>query len=109
MTDVDDRPRPGPGRSVGPGPSPDRSPDPERRPAHRDAVETVTWPVRVAAAWTWRLLLVGLGVYVFARLFLRIELVAFSFVIALFFTAVLHPLELLLRRIPGPRSIAAAL
>src|SRR5919197_1342719 len=75
----------------------------------RDAVEAVTWPVRVAAAWSWRLLVIGLGLLVLARIFNRIELVAFSFIVALFFTAVLHPLELQLRRIPGPRSISAAL
>jgi predicted PurR-regulated permease PerM len=74
-----------------------------------NAVEAVTWPVRVAAAWTWRLLIVGLGLYVLAKIFVRVELVAFSFVVALFLTAVLHPLEVRLRRIPGPRSISTAL
>lgn len=88
--------------------------EPRRRPApgpgsRRDAVETVTWPVRIAAAWTWRLLIIGLGLLVLGRIFQRVELVAVSFVLALFFTAVLHPLELLLRRIPGPRSLSAAL
>jgi predicted PurR-regulated permease PerM len=88
--------------------------DPQTRPKpgpgpHRDAVDSVTWPVRVAAAWSWRLLVIGLGVYVLARIFHRIELVAFSFVLALFFTAVLHPLEKLLQRIPGPRSLSAGL
>ncbi|HET6878034.1 MAG TPA: AI-2E family transporter [Jatrophihabitans sp.] len=80
--------------------------EPEHR---RDAAQAVTWPVRVAAAWVWRLLLIAAGIYVFARIFGRVELVAFSFVIALFLTSVLHPLELALRRIPGPRSISAAL
>ena len=75
-----------------------------------DAVEAVTWQVRVAAAWTWRLLLIGLGAYILVRILGRIELVALSFVIALFLTAVLHPLERLLARIlPGPRSLPAAL
>jgi putative heme transporter len=92
MSDDDGRPRPGPGTGQ-----------------RRDAVEAVTWPVRVAAAWSWRLLIIGAALYVLARIFTRIELVAFSFVLALFFTAVLHPLELLLRRIPGPRSVSAAL
>lgn len=76
----------------------------------RDANEAVTWGIRVAAAWTWRLLLIGFGIYVFVRVFGRIELVAFSFVLALFFTAVLHPLERALRtHLPGPRSIPAVL
>ncbi len=88
--------------------------DDEHRPYpgrnhRRDAVEAVTWPVRVAAAWSWRLLVIGAALLVLARIFTRIELVAFSFVLALFFTAVLHPLEQQLRRIPGPRSVSAGL
>ncbi|HEY7007498.1 MAG TPA: AI-2E family transporter [Jatrophihabitantaceae bacterium] len=78
-------------------------------PQH-DANEAVTWGVRVAAAWTWRLLVIAVGLYVLGRIFLRVELVAFSFVLALFLTAVLHPLEVLIRRhLPGPKSIPAAL
>jgi predicted PurR-regulated permease PerM len=79
-------------------------PSPPRR-----AVDSVTWPVQVAAAWTWRLLVIAAGLYVLGQIFFRIELVAFSFVLALFFTAVLHPLERALRHIPGPRSLSAAL
>ncbi|WP_375498340.1 AI-2E family transporter [uncultured Jatrophihabitans sp.] len=71
--------------------------------------KAVTWHVRVAAAWSWRLLIIGLGVYVLAKVFDRVELVAFSFVLALFFTAVLHPLEKSLRRLPGSRSLSAGL
>ena len=75
--------------------------------SRRDHDAAVSFGVRVAAAWTWRLLLLGLGVYVLGRIFQRVELVAFSFVLALFFTAVLHPLERFFRRIPGPRSVSA--
>ena len=75
----------------------------------RDAVEAVTWPVRVAAAWSWRVLAIAVGVWLLGQVFVRVELVAFSFVLALFFTAVLHPLELRLRRIPGPPSLSAGL
>ena len=83
---------------------------PRRLSSRRDdALEAVTWPVRVAAAWIWRLLIIGAGIYIFFRILGRIELVAFSFVIALFFTAVLRPLERFLSRIPGPRSMSAAL
>ncbi|MBN9619988.1 MAG: AI-2E family transporter [Actinobacteria bacterium] len=81
--------------------------EPEARRAN--AADAVTWQVRVGAAWTWRLLVIAAGVYVLAQAFVRIELVAFSFVLALFFTSVLHPLEVALRRIPGPRSLSAGL
>lgn len=77
--------------------------------SERDANEAVTWGVRVAAAWTWRLLVIGLGLYVLGQVFLSVELVAFSFILALFLTAVLHPLETRLRAVPGPRSVSAGL
>ena len=83
----------------------DRSP----QSSARSAAQSVSWGVRIAAAWSWRLLVIALGIYVLAKIFVRIELVAFSFIIALFLTAVLHPLEKVLRRIPGPRSLSAAL
>ena len=84
--------------------------DPDRITPPRDAAESVTWGVRVSAAWTWRLLIVGFGIYVVGRIFTRVELVAFSFVLALFLTAVLHPLQVLLaKHLPGPKSLSAAL
>jgi putative heme transporter len=75
----------------------------------RDTSDEVTWGIRVAAAWSWRLLVIGAAVYMLIKIFNRVELVAFSFVLALFFTAVLHPLEVQLRRIPGSRSLSALL
>lgn len=63
-----------------------------------NAVEAVTWPVRVAAAWAWRLALIGATVYVVVKELDRIGLVIFPFIIALFFTAILHPVEVRLRR-----------
>lgn len=92
---------------------PDQPPEPTTpmlSNSARDANEAVSWGVRVAAAWLWRLIVIGVGLYVFAQIFLRIELVAFSFVLALFLTAVLHPLESRLRSVlPGPKSLPAAL
>jgi predicted PurR-regulated permease PerM len=77
----------------------------DRRPS-----DHVSPAVQVAAAWTWRLLVIVAGIYVLGRIFLRIELVAFSFVLALFFTAVLHPVERALNRlVPRPASVSAAL
>ena len=63
-----------------------------------NAVEAVTWPVRVAAAWTWRLILIGVGIYLIVRELDRVGLVIFPFIIALFFTAILHPVEVRFRR-----------
>jgi predicted PurR-regulated permease PerM len=90
-------------------PRPQPRPQPAGRGTRDSAVEAVTWPVRVAAAWTWRLLVLAAGLFVLARIFVRIELVAFSFIVALFLTAVLHPVEVRLRRLPGPRSLSAAI
>ena len=76
----------------------------------RDATEAVSWGVRVAAAWMWRLLVLGVGLYVLGQIFLRIELVALSFVLALFLTAILHPLERRIAIVAGrPRSLSALL
>jgi putative heme transporter len=72
---------------------------PTRSSGYREAAEGVTWPVRVAAAWTWRLLAIGLGVYALVRIFSQVWLVVFSFILALFLTAVLHPLERQLRSV----------
>lgn len=75
----------------------------------RRAVDSVAMPVQIAAEWTWRLLLIGAGIYVLGQIFLTVELVVFSFVLALFLTAVLLPIERRLRGLPGPRSLSAAI
>ncbi len=93
--------------------SPEVPPEPTTPPlsdTRHDAVEAVTWQVRVAAAWSWRLIVIAVGLYLFGKIFVKIELVAFSFILALFLTAVLHPLERRLRKVlPGPKSLPAAL
>lgn len=90
-----------------PPPQPTTAPLSDTR---RDAAEAVTWQVRAAAAWTWRLLVLAAGLYLLAQIFDRIELVVVSFVLALFFTAILHPLEQTLQRvISRPRSVPAFL
>ncbi len=87
-----------------PAPPPSTPPLSDTR---HNAVEAVTWPVRVAAAWAWRLALVGATVYVVVKELNRIGLVVFPFIIALFFTAILHPLEVRLRRLHARRSVSA--
>lgn len=74
-----------------------------------DAATSVTFPVRVAAAWSWRLIVIGVVGYVVVQAVARVELVAFSLVLALLLTSVLHPVERTIRRVVrGPRSLATA-
>lgn len=70
--------------------------------------EAVTWPVRVASEWAARLLLIAAGVYVLLIALDKVSLVAFAFVLALFFTSVLHPLERRLRPAFGGRKSASS-
>lgn len=74
-----------------------------------NAVEAVTWPMRVAAAWSWRLILVGAAFYLLAKGLGHIGIVVFAFIIALFLTAILHPVEVRMRALPGKRSLHALL
>ncbi len=74
-----------------------------------NAVEAVTWPIRVAAAWAWRIALIGATVYVIFRLLSRVGLVVFPFIIALFMTAMLLPVVNRLRGVPGRKSMPALL
>jgi predicted PurR-regulated permease PerM len=55
-------------------------------------------PLELAAAWSWRLLLVGLLVYVTFRLAVELRLVVLPFVAAMLLTALLQPLTGRLKR-----------
>ena len=110
------QPRKGSGQVPGPPPgqgSPNAPGEPIPQPTtpvlsdtRRNSAEAVTWPVRVAASWSWRLLIVAAAAYVLVRVSVSVGLVIFAVIIALFLTAVLHPLEQQFRRlIPGPRSL----
>jgi len=56
------------------------------------AAERVSPGVRVAAAWSWRLLLIGVAVVTVGWLFIRFEDVTVPVTLALLFAALLHPL-----------------
>ncbi|MFD0565073.1 AI-2E family transporter [Kitasatospora saccharophila] len=66
------------------------------------------WTLRVAAESTWRLLLIGVALYVVFRVIDTLKLVAFSAVAALLISALLEPTVSWLRRHGVPRSLAAA-
>ncbi|MEU1403176.1 AI-2E family transporter [Streptomyces sp. NPDC005728] len=72
------------------------------------AVRTVPW-LRVAAAYSWRLILVGIVVYGVFTVLGRFQLVAVALFLALVVTSVLRPLTDLLNRVlPRPLSVAVA-
>jgi predicted PurR-regulated permease PerM len=59
----------------------------------------------VGAAWSWRLLLVGVAVYAAVRVLVLLSLVVIPLVAALLLAALLRPVaQLLQRRLPGPLS-----
>ncbi|MFJ3824346.1 AI-2E family transporter [Streptomyces nodosus] len=111
-------PAAGPGRGRGKGAvvlgsRPPRSVRaPRRTPAARqvpEAERTVPW-LRVAAAYAWRLILVGTAVYGVFTVLGRFQLVAASLFLALVITSVLRPLtDLLSRRMPRPLGVALSL
>lgn len=84
--------RAGHGVQGGPGGSPGRPPPhtPVLSDSRRNAAEAVTWPVRVAAAWGWRLLVAATVIYALVQILSRVGLVVFPVIIALFLTAVLQ-------------------
>jgi predicted PurR-regulated permease PerM len=74
-----------------------------------EAERTVPW-LRVAAAYAWRLVLVGVVVYVVFMVLGRFQLIAVSLFLALVITSLLKPVtDLLNRLLPRPLSVTIAL
>ena len=69
----------------------------------------VTPAVRVASEWTWRLLVIALGVYALVRLLADFSEILVPVLIALLVAALLHPLVELLSRSGVPRALSALL
>ncbi|MGH3069042.1 MAG: AI-2E family transporter [Streptosporangiaceae bacterium] len=98
-------PGPGPdpeGSAAGPGPEPaGAQPGPEHAPA-----EQVPHWLQRAAGWSWRLLLVGIVIYLAFRVASVLRLVVLPCVAALLLTALLHPLLSRFRRLGLPALAA---
>jgi hypothetical protein len=75
----------------------------------RSAITSVSWAVRAAAMWAVCLLAVVAAGYVGVKLFERVSLIAFAFILSLFFTAVLVQLVDRLTRLGMRRTLATAL
>ncbi|MFF2628046.1 AI-2E family transporter [Kitasatospora griseola] len=91
-------------------PAPRSAEPPTAAPLGRpvNPVDAVPWTLRVAAESTWRLLLLGVALYVVFRVIDTLRLVAFSVLAALLISALLEPTVSWLRRHGVPRSVAAA-
>ncbi len=63
--------------------------------------------VRVASDWTWRLLVIALGLYGIVRLLAGFADILVPILVSLLLAALLHPLVGLIARGPVPRSLAA--
>ncbi|MGW1589648.1 AI-2E family transporter [Streptomyces sp. NPDC002386] len=74
-----------------------------------DPAQAVPWGVRVAAEAGWRLLILAGTVWVLMRVISAIQIVVFTFVIALLVTALLQPTVARLMRHGVPRGPATAL
>ncbi|GGW15941.1 hypothetical protein GCM10018980_50790 [Streptomyces capoamus] len=90
-----------------------RPPAPTRKdppvPPVPAAERTVPW-LRVAAAYAWRLILVGVAVYGVFIVLGNFQLIAVALFLALVVTSVLRPVtDLLARLLPRPLSVAVAL
>jgi predicted PurR-regulated permease PerM len=84
---------------------PRRNGNPRGRAPRGDIPSAIPRSLVVAAAWSWRLLLVGIVAYAAVRVLVLLSLVVIPLVAAVLLAALLRPVaELLHRRLPGPLS-----
>lgn len=70
---------------------------------------TVARSVRIAAAWSWRLLVIGVAVGALLWLLSYVSMVVVPLVVALLLAALLEPAAARLREVGVPRSLASAI
>jgi predicted PurR-regulated permease PerM len=75
-------------------------------PPRRDASESVPFGVRLAAAWSWRLLLIGGVIAVVIFLIIQLRLIVIPILVAVLLGALLVPFSLLLQRHRWPKWLA---
>ena len=75
-------------------------------PLRRDASESVPFGVRLAAAWSWRLLLIGGVIAVVIFLIIQLRLIVIPILVAVLLGALLVPFSLLLQRHRWPKWLA---
>jgi predicted PurR-regulated permease PerM len=82
-----------------------RAPAPAAEPV-RDAASSVPFAMRVAAAWSWRLLLIGGVLAVVIFLIIQLRYVIIPVLVAVLLSALLVPFSMLLRRHGWPKWLA---
>lgn len=82
-----------------------RNGNPRGRVPRGDMPSAIPRSLAVAAAWSWRLLLVGVAAYAAVRVLALLSLVVIPLIAAILLAALLRPVAgLLRRRLPGPLS-----
>jgi predicted PurR-regulated permease PerM len=80
-----------------------------RPPVSASADETVAPGMRIAAAWSWRVLVVAAVVGLFCYLFVVLHIVAIPFMVAIVLSALLVPFSNFLQRHHWPKWLAVVL
>lgn len=93
------------GRFIGRRPSRESETQPPTAP-RRDASESVPFGVRLAAAWSWRLLLIGGVIAVVIFLIIQLRLIVIPILVAVLLGALLVPFSLFLQRHRWPKWLA---
>lgn len=83
-----------------------RTAAPESQAQPRDAAASVPYPMRVAAAWSWRLLLVGGVLAVVVFLIIQLRFVVVPVLVAVLLSALLVPFAEFLQRHRWPKWLA---
>jgi len=75
----------------------------------REAGEAVSYPVRLTAAWAWRILVVAAALYVLVRFIAVIQIVVIPVVVSFMLAALLQPAAAWLSRRGLPRTLNSVL
>src|SRR4030095_8484352 len=75
-------------------------------PPHRDATDSIPFGMRIAAAWSWRLLLIGGVRAVVIFLIIQLRLIVIPVLVAVLIGALLVPFSQFLQRHRWPKWLA---
>ncbi len=77
--------------------------------SHEDAQTSVPWSLRVVAAWSWRLVVLGAAMFLVGKAAAKLSLLIIPLLLALLFAVLLDPVNRFLqRKLRFPASLSAA-